>query len=102
MSDPLVHNSLETSGVTEKKLSPSQVKRNVRRKEYYLKRKSNNAKTLQPEKKKNVFKCNQCENLFKSENDLKNHMENAHKEHISFEHIEQLDGHTEVSPSLDN
>ena len=57
---------------------------------------------MQPEQKKNVFKCNQCQNLFKSENNLKNHMENSHQENISFEHIEQLDGHTDDSPSLDN
>ena len=93
--------SLDTRKVTtplqymKKKLSPSQVRRNVKRKEEFLKRKSGNSKTLQSEQKK----CNQCDNRFKSENDLQIHKENIHEEIKLPENTEQLDGQTELEDS---
>ena len=95
--------SLESSRVTtfqhsvKKKLSPSQLRRNMKRKQDFLKQKSEKSKTLQSKQNWNPFLCNQCDYVFKSKNDLENHIENMHKVKRSSEHIEQLDGHIEVS-----
>ena len=86
----------------KKKLSPSQVKRNASRKTEFLKRKSDISETVQAEQKNTVFKCNHCDNLFDSENSLDIHMENVHEANVSFENIEQLDGHVHDLPSLEN
>ena len=100
--------SLDTRKVTspkkseKKKLSPSQVKRNASRKTEFLKRKSDISETVQAEQKNTVFKCNHCDNLFDSENSLDIHMENVHEANVSFENIEQLDGHAHDLPSLEN
>ena len=53
--------------------------------------------TVQSAKNKNLFLCNQCDHFFKSDNDLDNHMDAMHKVKIPSEHIEQLDGHKDVS-----
>ena len=74
----------------KKKLSPSQVRRNLKRKEDFLKRKS---EQFQSEQAKKTFLCDHCENVFIAENDLNIHMEKMHKEKDSFENIEQLDGY---------
>ena len=41
--------------------------------------------------------CDQCGNLFKTENNLNIHMEKMHKEKEYFKNIEHLDAHTELS-----
>jgi hypothetical protein len=79
----------------KKKLSPSQVRRNLKRKEDFLKKKSENSLTFQSQQKD--FMCDQCGNLFKTENDLNIHMEKMHKEKEYCENIEHLDAHTELS-----
>ena len=75
----------------KKKLSPSQVRRNQRRKEEFLRRKSetNSLVTETPESDTEVvektaeqvikFKCDQCGKSCKSENGLKIHVGKAHK-----------------------
>jgi hypothetical protein len=100
--------SLDTSMVStlqqsmKKKLSPSQLMRNMKRKQDFLKLKSEKSKTVLSQQNKNPFLCNQCEYSFKLKNDLENHIENMHKVGRSSEHIEQLDGHIEVSVPLAN
>ena len=37
--------------------------------------------------------CDQCENIFKKENDFNIHMDKMHDGKKSFENTEQLDGH---------
>ena len=83
----------------KKKLSPSQVRRNMKRKEDFLKRKSENSKTVQSEQQKNTFMCNKCDKIFQLENDLKIRKETIHVEIVVPENIEQLDGHTDVEHS---
>ena len=100
--------SLDTRKVTspkkseKKKLSPSQVKRNASRKTEFLKRKLDISEIVQAEQKNTVFECNTCDNLFDTTNSLDIHMENVHEENVSFETIEQLDGHAQVLPSFEN
>ena len=69
-----------------KKKSPSTRRRDARRRKEFLKRKDSTDATLagkdaQPvrEDKEKTFKCDQCENIFKSENGLKIHIGKAHK-----------------------
>ena len=89
--------SLDTRGTTtkvvekkKKKLSPSQVRRNQRRREDFLKRKSdvsegstehNNTKPV-PEKELETNKCDICEKSFKSEGGLKTHKTRTHQREI--------------------
>ena len=83
----------------KKKRSPSQVRMNMKSKEDFLKRKSENSKTVQSEQQKNTFMCNQCDKIFQSENDLKIHKENIHDEKGLTENIEPLDGQTDLEHS---
>ena len=69
-----------------KKKSPSTRRRDARRRKEFLKRNDSSDVTLagkdaQPvrEDKEKTFKCDQCENIFKSENGLKIHIGKAHK-----------------------
>ena len=69
-----------------KKKSPSTRRRDARRRKEFLKRKDSTDATLagkdaQPvrEDKEKTFKCDHCENTFKSENGLKIHIGKAHK-----------------------
>ena len=78
--------NLETRKVTSlkkqmprKKLSPSQVRRNLKRKQDFLKKKSEHSERGSSALKVKTFECDHCENIFKSESDLENHMECAHK-----------------------
>ena len=78
--------NLETRKVTSlkkqmprKKLSPSQVRRNLKRKQDFLKRKSEHSERESSALKVITFECDHCESIFKSESDLENHMESAHK-----------------------
>ena len=57
----------------KKKLSPSRLRRNQRRKEEFLRRKTT------PSSENEAFKCEECGNSFKSENGLKIHRGKAHK-----------------------
>ena len=74
----------KAKGETKKK-SPSTRRRDARRRKEFLKRNSTDAtlagKDAQPvrEDKENTFKCDHCENIFKSENGLKIHIGKAHK-----------------------
>ena len=68
----------------KKKKSPSTMRRNLKRKEDYLKRKEaeerENSTDMEPSSQvKKTFKCSQCDNDFKSENGLKIHIGKAHK-----------------------
>ena len=62
----------------KKKLSPSQIRRNLKRKEAFLLKKSEQSEREKSELKVQLFKCTQCENIYKSETDFKDHMESSH------------------------
>ena len=100
--------------VEMKKKSPSTRRRDARRRKEFLKRKDSTDATLagkdaQPvrEDKEKTFKCDQCENIFKSENGLKIHIGKAHKgvnlpslpEQLRSSHEGSLD--IPISPLLD-
>ena len=89
--------SLDTRGTTPKvekkikKLSPSQQRRNLKRKEEFLKRKSENSvakdSELTPDKNKEeeenaktpqLHKCTLCDKVFSTENGMKIHKGKAH------------------------
>ena len=82
--------------VVKKKLSPSAIRRNFRRKEAFLKKKAetgkNNGTQLEVEIPVQVtyYKCDQCEQTFKTENGMKIHVGKTHKDTIP-----QLDGNIE-------
>ena len=59
----------------KKRVSPSRLRRNQRRKEEFLKRKTDPSS----EKESEVFKCEECGNSYKSENGLKIHKGKSHK-----------------------
>ena len=80
--------ALATQGKTKKKKTPSTLRRNARRRTEFLKKKledspGNEDVSAKEAVKKVVecgsFKCEQCENVFKSENGLKIHAGKAHK-----------------------
>ena len=66
--------------VKKKKLSPSQVRRNLKRKEDFHKKKSEQFERENCDLEVTMFKCAHGENTFMSEIDLKNHMECSHKQ----------------------
>ena len=73
----------------KKKLSPSQIKRNLRRKEEFLKKKSNPLKetsdpTTHDRKSEDevCFKCNLCDKAFRTEHGLKIHNGKSHETEI--------------------
>ena len=72
-------------GGTKKKASPSTLKRNARRKEEYLLKKSkpqSDVEEREPDVESNQgdsFPCDQCENRFRKEKGLKIHKGKAHK-----------------------
>ena len=77
----------------KKKKTPSTLRRDARRRSEFLKKKlevstgdaSSQSESVSEEEaikevvEKEVFKCEQCENIFKSENGLKIHVGKAHK-----------------------
>ena len=67
-----------------RKLTPSARRRNQKRKEEFLKRKSGPfvAASDSDALKRGSFKCDQCENVFHSENGLKIHKGKVHKSSI--------------------
>ena len=70
----------------------------MKRKQDFLKQKSENSKTVLSKQHKDHFLCNQCEDSFKSKHNLEIHMETMHKKvKSSSDHIEQLDGQIDVS-----
>ena len=87
--------ALDTEGrmKKKKKLSPSTLRRNARRKEEFLRKKqvpgaAASAKQPLPssteeegagKQVENTFKCDQCNNTYKSENGLKIHVGKSHK-----------------------
>ena len=73
----------------KKKLSPSQIKRNLKRKEEFLKKKSNPLKeTSEPtthnrkSEDEACFKCNLCDKTFRTEHGLKIHNGKSHETEI--------------------
>ena len=80
----------------KKKLRPSKVRRNLKRKEDFLKLKSENAMTVQPQQKMKTFTCNPCKSLFKMENDLNIQMDTMHNRENFSENIKQLDGYASL------
>jgi len=69
----------------KKKLSPSQIKRNLKRKEEFLKKKSNPLKETSDESKSEdevCFKCNHCDKTFRTEHGLKIHKGKSHETEI--------------------
>ena len=60
----------------KKRASPSRLRRNQRRKEEFLKRKT------EPLSEDEAFKCEECGKSYKSENGLKIHKGKAHKKEI--------------------
>lgn len=104
-------NVLETRTV-KKKLSPSSLRRNLKRKEIFLKKKAESKESDEQhyeEVPKSVdvsYQCDQCENKFGTENGLKIHIGKTHK-NSSLPPIEKLlqslekDKPKQVSPSKD-
>ena len=95
--------NLETRKVTSlkkqmprKKLSPSQVRRNLKRKQDFLKRKSEHSERESSALKVITFECDHCESVFKSESDMKNHVDSIHTKDDLMRNIEQLDGNSEL------
>ena len=103
--------SLDTRGTTfheavtrKKRVSPSRLRRNQRRKEEFLKKKTD----LSSDKESEAFKCEECGNSYKSENGLKIHAGKSHKKVTSLSSTperlrQQLEGSVSlsVSPLLD-
>ena len=83
-----------------KKLSPSALRRNQKRKEIFLKNKSNLSDEQQLEESIKVVdtqsKCDQCERTFQSESGLKIHVGRAHKD-SNLTHIETLRSYSEAT-----
>ena len=72
------------SSKAKKKVSPSTLRRNKKRREEFLKKKSMPSEAEKSESDKEAsqdatFQCDQCENIFKNEKGLKIHMGRAHK-----------------------
>ena len=72
----------------KKRVSPSRLRRNQRRKEEFLKRKTDPS----PDKESEAFKCEECGKSYKSENGLKIHKGKAHKKEIILPSPEKLRG----------
>ena len=51
------------------------MRRNVKRKEDFLKRRLGYSKSVRQEQEVKTFKCDQCQNTCTTERDIKNHME---------------------------
>ena len=77
--------SLDTRGKAPmssgtKKKSPSTLRRNARRRKEFLEKKQNPVTDIPSEvAEAKGFKCEQCENIYKSENGLKIHVGKTHK-----------------------
>ena len=97
--------ALVTQGKTKKKKTPSTLRRNARRRTEFLKKKledspGNEDVSAKEAVKKVVecgsFKCEQCENVFKSENGLKIHagakLTNSEFNHINAPEVEAAAG----------
>ena len=76
----------------KKRASPSRLRRNQRRKEEFLKRKT------EPLSEDEAFKCEECGKSYKSENGLKIHKGKAHKKEIILPSPEKLRRASGVSP----
>ena len=76
----------------KKGASPSRLRRNQRRKEEFLKRKT------EPLSEDEAFKCEECGKSYKSENGLKIHKGKAHKKEIILPSPEKLRGVSGDSP----
>ena len=63
----------------KKKASPSTLKRNMRRREEFLKKKSIPSEPDKEASQADTFQCDQCENVFRNEKGLKIHIGKAHK-----------------------
>ena len=102
--DPLV-------SATKKKASPSTIRRNAKRKEEFLKKKSKPADQEQEEIEAGkeptshgaTLQCGQCEKIFKSEPGLKIHIGKAHKAPPT-EHVREISlaAALNVSPMKDS
>ena len=89
----------------KKKVSPSTLKRNMRRREEFLKKKfiSSEAEKSEPDKEASpgaTFQCDQCENVFRNEKGLKIHKGKVHKTVSPAEKVRMssFDSSLEVSP----
>ena len=115
--------ALATQGKTKKKKTPSTLRRNARRRTEFLKKKledsgepkgptcgsaqgprKEDAVEEAVEKIEKAFKCDQCENSFKSENGLKIHAGKSHKKVTSLSSTperlrQQLEGSVSLSAS---
>ena len=67
--------TLHEAVTRKKRVSPSRLRRNQRRKQEFLKRKTDPSS----DKESEAFKCGECGNSYKSENGLKIHMGKSHK-----------------------
>ena len=82
--------------MVKNKLSPSALKRNQKRKEIFLKKKSDSERTEEqqleetPKVVKSLSKCDQCERTFNTESGLKIHVGKAHKDSNHLPPIEKL------------
>ena len=77
------------------------MRRNAKRKEQFLKRKFGYSKSDEQEQEVKTFKCDQCQNTFTTETDMKNNMD-IHIEKEPVEMIEQLDGNIEIKQTEGN
>ena len=105
------------SKAKKKKKTPSALRRNARRRAEFLKKKLETStgdstqsehvsvkETVERVVHEKAFKCDQCENIFKSENGLKIHVGKAHKKVISTPATpdqlrQQLEGSVSLSSS---
>ena len=112
--------ALASKAKKNKKKTPSALRRNARRRAEFLRKKleASTVETTQSEQvpltevveragDEKAFKCNQCENIFKSENGLKIHVGKAHKKASSHlatpDRLRQQEGTVSLpaSPLLD-
>ena len=70
---------IQEEQVRKKKLGPSQVRRNLKRKEDFHTKKSEQSGIEKPDLEMPTFKCAHCKNTLMSKIDLKNHMECSHQ-----------------------
>ena len=93
------------SSKAKKKVSPSTLRRNKKRREEFLKKKSMPSEAEKSESDKEAsqdatFQCDECENVFRNEKGLKIHMGKAHKTVSPVEKTRSSSSDPSLMPSL--
>ena len=89
---------------SKKRSSPSTLKRNAKRQEEFLKKKTSSEAVTSTgmetnQKKDKAFQCDQCDATFKTENGLKIHIGKSHKEALSPEKIRKPSSQSSLTVS---